>query len=166
MRRIIQSIGDDTSYSDVIPEVVAISKPRKERIKARAYLTVLMDNEDATFAEEAVGISADRRWQRGQRRSRRVSGTHAYSGFEFSSPLSESEDAADHVVALVERLRPAASALRDLGAQRETHSVRLTVVEHTRSDNPMVGLEAETVQRIADMGAQFVVDIYLVIDDE
>lgn len=125
-----------------------------------------MDSDDAAAAQQELGLTADRSWRRGQRRSTVIRGQHKYSGFEFVSTLPDSADAGAHVVELVERLKPAAAGLRELGLRPSTHSIRLTVAEHTLSDNAMVGMDNDTIGLIAAMGAELVTDVYFEPEDD
>ncbi len=94
-------------------------------------------------------------------------GTHPYSGFELSSSLAETADPSEHAEQLIQRLRPLAPALREIGRHPATHSIRLTVAEHTFSDNPMIGLDAAAISLLAAIGADFVSDVYIYsVEDE
>jgi Domain of unknown function (DUF4279) len=120
---------------------------------ARAHLTVLLDSDDPGPALRVLDASVDRRWRRGQRRSRLVRGTHDYSGFELSSSLDETADPSEHAEQLIQRLRPFAPALREIGRHPQTHSIRLTVAEHTLADNPVVALDPAAISFLAAIGA-------------
>jgi hypothetical protein len=136
------------------------------RTSAGAHLTVLLDSDDPGPALHALGVPVDRKWRRGQRRSRRVRGTHEYSGFELSSSLVETATPSEHAEQLIQRLRPFAPALREIRRHPETHSIRLTVAEHTLSDNPVIWLDAAALSLLAAIGAEFVGDIYIEDEDE
>jgi hypothetical protein len=139
----------------------------EKRTSAGARLTVLLDSDDPASALRALGAPVDRKWRRGERTSRRVSGTHEYSGFELSSSLAETADPSEHAEQLIQRLRPLAPALREIGRHPATHSIRLTVAEHTFSDNPMIALEAPAISMLAAIGADFVGDVYIYsVEDE
>jgi hypothetical protein len=127
------------------------------RTSAGAHLTVLLDSDDPEAALRALGAPVDREWSRGR---------HKYSGFELSSPLVETADPTDHAEQLIQRLRPLGPALRQIRRHPETHSIRLTVAEHTHSDNPMVGLDSAAISLLAAIGAEFVADIYICGDDD
>jgi Domain of unknown function (DUF4279) len=133
---------------------------------AGAHLTVLIDGDDPRAALRALGAPADREWRRGQRRNRRVRGTHPYSGFELSSTLPESAAPSDHAEQLIQRLRPLAPALRGISRHPATHQIRLTVAEHTDSDNPTIALDPPAISLLAAIGAEFVADVYFYGDED
>jgi hypothetical protein len=130
------------------------------RTYAGATLTVLLDSDDPASAIRALGAAVDRQWRRGEPRSNPALGVHAYSGFELSSSLAERADPNEHAEQLIQRLRPLGPALRGIGRHPATHSIRLTVAEHTRSDNPVIGLDAAAISLLAAIGAEVVGDIY------
>jgi Domain of unknown function (DUF4279) len=136
------------------------------RTSAGAHLTVLLDSDDPGPALRVLGVPVDRKWRRGQRKSRLVRGTHEYSGFELSSSLVETATPSEHAEQLIQRLRAFAPALREIGNHPQTHSIRLTVADHTNSDNPMIGLDAAAISLLAAIGAEFVGDIYIHDDVE
>jgi hypothetical protein len=127
------------------------------RPSAEAHLTVLLDSDDPVPALRALGAPVDREWRRGP---------HEYSGFELSSSLVETADPTAHAEQLIQRLRPLAPALREIRRHPATHSIRLTVAEHTFSDNPVVGLDAAAISMLAAIGADFVGDIYVYCDED
>jgi hypothetical protein len=131
------------------------------RTQVRAALTVLLDSDDPAAAIRALGAAVDRQWRRGQPRSSRALGEHPYSGFELSSSLVETADASEHAEQLIQRLRPLGPALRGIGRHPATHSIRLTVAEHTLSDSPLIALDAAAISLLAAIGAEFVADIYV-----
>ncbi len=136
------------------------------RTSAEAHLTVLLDSDDPVPALRALGAPVDREWRRGQGTSRRVRDTDEYSGFEFSSSLAETADPSEHAEQLIQRLRPLAPALRGISRHPATHSIRLTVAEHTFSDNPTIGLDAAAISMLAAIGADFVGDIHVYRDED
>ena len=132
----------------------------RKRTSAGAHLTVLLDSDDPGPALRALDVPVDRSWRRGERRSRRAGGTHTYSGFELSSSLAETAAPSEHAEQLIQRLRPLAPTLREIRRHPQTHSIRLTVADHTSLDHPVIGLDAAAISLLAAIGAEFVGDIY------
>ena len=124
---------------------------------------MLLDS-DARCRTARTRRARDREWRRGQGTSRRVRDTDEYSGFEFSSSLAETADPSEHAEQLIQRL-PLAPALRGISRHPATHSIRLTVAEHTFSDNPTIGLDAAAISMLAAIGAEFVGDIHVYRDE-
>ena len=93
-------------------------------------------------------------------------GEQPFSGFELSSSLAESADPSEHAEQLIQRLPALAPALRGIGRHPASHSIRLTVAEHTDSDNPMIGLDAVAISLLAAIGAEFVADVHFYGDEE
>ena len=93
-------------------------------------------------------------------------GEHPYSGFELSSSLAGTTDPSEHAEQLIQRLRPLAPALRGIGRHPATHSIRLTVAEHTLSENPTIGLDAAAISLLSAIGAEFVADVHVHEDED
>ena len=93
-------------------------------MSGEAVLSVLLDSDDPRAALRALGNPADREWLRDG---------DGYSGFELSSENPEQ---------LIQRLRPIAPALRVISRHPATHSIRLTVADHTSLDNAAISLLA------------------------
>jgi len=84
----------------------------------------------------------------------------------YGSGLDDKEPTWDHLAALLEKLGPHAAEVAEVSRWPTTTGTRVWVIEHSESDNRMIGVEPEQLRLIVSMNAELYVDVYFYGDDE
>ena len=106
-----------------------------------------------------VGITPSRAWRIGDPQRPPIPGVHKNSGWILKSDLPLSAYLDDHVMWVLERLRPSWSEFARLGAQYE--AIISCVVKSYGGDRPPITFEPEVVKRVAELNAALDVDLYV-----
>ena len=153
-------------YTCGVPELLQVYDPDNPayRIRADASLIILATNESPDVLVRAVGLEPDEKWAKGDPLKR--GGKRPYTGIRYASRLDEKQSPSDHVVALVDRLRPHVEGIAAVSRQEATYGVTLWVVEHTHADDRQIDIQPEALEAIAAMETRLSVDLYFYDEDD
>ncbi len=134
-----------------------------ERARSRAHLVVLSDELMPDVLASRIGIVADQAWERGGRSV--GTSPQAHHGLSFESRISEERGPDEHLADLVERLRPVAAQIAELGRDPAIFSVRVWISHHGQNWNPGLSLTKDLIQGLESLGVGLDIDIYVIPDD-
>jgi hypothetical protein len=141
-----------------LEEGLSVRAPsRQTEIRARFKIIDLDRDPDAVT--ERLGVRPDEVWRAGDPVAVPGKGKkYANAGWMIQSRLGPTETAPRHVADLLERMGPGWAALKGLDCRHHVE-LSLTVVMHG-GDEPELGFDAETVERLAQVRAHIDVDLY------
>jgi hypothetical protein len=118
---------------------------------------------DPDDVSERLSMTSDFSWREGDPVSSAPEMTRSESAWGLESRLSSDAGLEEHVVDLLDRLAGAEQLINSLGAR----SVEIVVsVWSFDGDRPLMVLTRETIRGLADLGAEFGIDLYVVGDLE
>ena len=124
--------------------------------RVRAWFEILEFTCDPDAISAAVGVAPSETWRRGS--PRRVGGRpHDESGWRLVSNCEASHDLEMHAVALLDRLPTSLNLTRLTSAW----VAQLTFVVEVKEEVPSMAFSAETLRRIAGLGADLDIDMYV-----
>jgi len=137
--------------------------PNRTPDQSEAVLVILSEDLSANDLADAVGLSPDRSWNRGDMmrvgRPRR-----AYHGVEFRSRLDPAMDPDDHLADLLARVSPHRDQLKKLAARLNASSqrkdlVRVWVTHLTSNGMPGYDFSPDQLRQVNDLGAYLGISI-------
>jgi hypothetical protein len=130
---------------------------RHESARSLAVLVVLSTTQSEQELLQRIPTAPDRSWQQGTRRGRGHENVHKYTGLEYCSQLDRSAPPQAHLDNLLQRLRPAADALRAIADEYRSDDsyvpVRLWLYVESIDDTAAVDISHEQIRSIDDLGA-------------
>ena len=124
--------------------------------EALASLIVFSQTRSAEELTEALGVTPDEAWNKGELNKR--GRPYETTAICFRSQIPADRSPSEHLGSLLTRLEPLQGKLT---AQIDAgDSVRLKLAVFADTDNPMFSLATETIQRVAALGVELDFDIY------
>jgi hypothetical protein len=140
-------------------EVVSrVEQVDAQRTSTRACFRVLGFACSHDELSGALGVQPTRTWKHGDLVTSRSTRRQKASGWEVASGLSQHATPHQHASRLLDRLAPAADSLRQMRVEASVLSI---VIEVHGGDRPPIGLSRENVARLAALGAQLDIDLYV-----
>ena len=131
----------------------------------RASLVIMTDAWPSTRLIDAIGLTPDRAWDRGQLRSPADGrAKHRYGGVAYRSPLAEPADIQNLLDSLLARLAPykeriAAIAADLMATPDATGSIGVRLVVPTQADAQGLHFSHRQLRGSADLGADLGVTV-------
>jgi hypothetical protein len=121
-----------------------------------ASLTIYSGTSSAQELADALGVTPDESWDKGERNKRgRI---YPSSAISLRSGLADAASPGAHLGDLLTRIAPLQSALT---IQAEAgNKARLKLAFFADTDNPMFTLSADVLRKLGDFGLDLEVDIY------
>jgi hypothetical protein len=139
---------------------------------SRASLWVLSDEFTPDQISAVLGLSPDRWHVRGgfgvqpPETRWRQSHPNPHHAWTLDSRLPETSAPEDHIADLLDRIGDRADAVASLASDPRMHSVRLWVVLRIDNANPGIELPAVLIARLASIGTNLAVDVYVDLEDD
>jgi hypothetical protein len=137
-----------------------------------ASLWVLSDELTPDEISQALRLRPDRWHMRGEveahppetrwRRSR----PFPHNAWTLDSRLAETSEPEEHIADLLDRIGDRAELVASLAADARVHSVRLWLTLRIDNANPGIELNATLIARLATIGTNLAVDVYVDFGDE
>jgi hypothetical protein len=129
-----------------------------QRTVTRACFRVLGFSCSHDQLSRALGVQPTRTWHQGDLVTNRSTVRRETDGWELASGLPKAATAEEHANSLLDRLGSAADALKQIGAEASVLSI---VMEIHGGDRPPLGLSRENIARLASLGAELDIDLYI-----
>jgi hypothetical protein len=138
---------------------------RDQKKRAYAHLTVLSDLLSPAEMEEALDMTPDISWTKGDPH-RGGKSQQKFNGVVFESTLDrERSEPSEHIEDLLRTLTANVQRIRRLAGDDRVHSARLWFYWNTSAGNPGLTFPHETVRAIANLGVSLDLDIYVLPDE-
>ena len=125
--------------------------------KTIVRLKVLSKLKNAAELSQLIGFECDTSWIMGEPRVKGATIKHDKNGWILNSGCPDSTPLEEQLIALLNRLQPAATELRQIA---QAHEVELSCVLYS-DIRPELNFSSEIIQRAAAVGASLDVDLYL-----
>jgi hypothetical protein len=129
-----------------------------QRTATRAFFRVIGFACSPDELSNAIGLQPTRTWNEGDLVTSRSTRRQKSSGWELASGLAKEATPDQHASRLLDRLGPAADSLKRMPVEASVLSI---VLEIHGGDRPPLGLSRENVARLAALGAELDIDLYV-----
>src|SRR5262245_48069612 len=112
-------------------------------LRAVTELIIWNDTEPPDVLARTIGLRPDEQWANGDPLPARRpgGGKRRNNAVIYRSGLDDKKPTWDHLAALLEKLRPRAAEVAEVSRWPTTTGTRVWVIEHSKSDNRMIGVE-------------------------
>jgi len=120
-------------------------------------LRILTNLHQPGEVSKLIGISCDASWKKGEPRTKGATIKHVKNAWILNSGCPASTPLDDQLIALLDRLKPALTEIRNLGPENE---IELSCVLYSDT-TPALNFSPAIIQAVAAMGASLDIDLYL-----
>src|SRR5947207_9065115 len=124
-----------------------------------AALTLTGSGYDPDEITQQVGVTPTDTWRLGER-IQNTALRHKHDGWSFSTGLQESFDLSQQVRTLLDQLQPYFAALTNC-CRRWSLEAEIECVIYAEGQIPAIHFDPDDVKRIAELGAEIDVDLYV-----
>jgi hypothetical protein len=129
------------------------------RSEIEAYFRIIGDDVNPAEVTVLTGLPPDKTWKIGELRVPNATIRHHVNAWIISSGLPNSAGLTDHLLALVERLRPALPALTDISHRHRSEID--CVIKSYDGDRPEIYFDHDIVNFAAQVNAVIGIDLYI-----